>query len=346
MVFALAFAAFAIDTGQFLHTKTKLQADVDALALGGAQALCGTEECDGVAETVAASLEEPNGLTSTDDVVLEHTSNGGEDCNGFPITNHSKITARATRHTNSFLLKLFDITGADISACATAGKFAFGGSNGIRPFAMEDNCVADVSYEDSVVIKYDSTSTRVCDSSTGNYAAVAIDGTGASIYRTTIKYGSDGLVCTDTTPLCCPSMSGSCIGVYRIDTEPGNMIGPTKDGIDFLIANTPAECQTWEDVTENGDLVPACTPWNPSYTAVATRIIIIPIVDGLWDSGGRHQVTIKDFAVLFLDGYDGKCKGSDCDVRARFIKTVTTLPNAVLNPAGPLTNITLVNLVE
>ena len=141
-------------------------------------------------------------------------------------------------------------------------------------------------------------------------------------------------------------MTGSCIGVYRIDTEPGNMIGPTKDGIDYLIDNTPAACQTWEQVIEDGDIVPECEPWRESYGDVATRIIIIPIVDGLWDSGGRHTVTIKDFAVLFLDGYDNKCSGSDCDVRARFIKTVATLPNAVLNPAGPLTNITLVNLVE
>lgn len=341
-VVVIGFSALAIDVGFFLQTRTELQADVDALALGGAQKLCGTTSCDDLARTVAEGLKSPNGLTGTDTVAVEFAT----DCNGYPITNHSKVTVRASRYNSSYLAKMVGIAGANISACATAGKFTFGGASGIRPFALEDNCVTGLTYNQTVVVKYDSSSTRDCDSTNGNYAAVAIDGTGASIYRTTIKFGSDGLVCTDTTPQCCPTLSGGCIGVYQIDTEPGNMIGPTRDGVDYLINNTPAACDTWAEVTTaSNDLVTACEPWQSGYTG-ATRIIIIPVVDGLWDSGGRHTVRIKNFAVLFLEGYGDECKGSDCDLRARFIKMTATLPNSVLGQAGTLSNITVVHLVN
>lgn len=342
LVVVLGFAALAIDVGMFLHTRTKLQADVDALALGGAQALCGTPSCVEQARQIATNLKAPNGLTESDNVVIDFA----RDCSGFPITNNGKITVRATRYNSTFLARVLGIAGTNISACATAGRFAFGGSNGIRPFALEDDCITNISYSQTVVIKYDSSTTRNCDSSTGNYAAVAIDGTGASIYRTTIKFGSDGLVCTDTTPGCCPTLTAGCIGVYHLDTETGNMIGPTRDGIDYLIANTPSHCSTWEQVTtSNGDITPACKPWVPGYTG-ATRIIIIPVVDGLWAKGGRHTVTIKSFAILFLVGYSGNCSGNTCDVQARFIKMTATLPNAVAGEVGPLTTITFVNLVQ
>jgi len=341
-VVVLSFAGIAIDIGFFMHTKTKLQADVDALALAGAQELCSTGECATDARAVAATMKAPNGLAVSDNVIISTSV----DCSGNAISSYNKISATATRHNTSYLLRMLGLNGADIKACATAGRFAFGGASGVRPFALEDHCILELDYNETVTIKYDSSTTRNCDSDTGNYAAVAIDGSGASIYRTTIKFGSDGLVCTDDTEGCCPTLEPGCDGVYQIDTEPGNMIGPTRDGIDYLIANTPTSCDTWEEVTTVvGEVEAGCRPWAEGYTG-ATRVIIIPVVDGLWDSGGRHTVTIKNFAILFLEGYGDNCTGNSCDVNARFIHMTATLPNAVKGPAGVLSNITIVSLVE
>jgi len=341
-VVVLAFSALAIDVGYFTHTRTKLQADVDAAALAGAQGLCTTAECAAIAEGIAHAMKERNDIRVTDTVTISTT----EDCSGHEILRYDKISVRAERRNASFLAHLIGYDGANISACATAGRFAFGGGSGVRPFALEDNCIENITYDTTVVIKYDSDTTRNCDSDSGNYAAVAIDGSGASIYRTTIKYGSNGAVCIEGTDGCCPTLQTGCSGVYKIDTEPGNMIGPTRDGIDYLIDNTPANCDTWEEVTDDDqNVVPACRPWAEGYTG-ATRVIIIPVVDGLWDKGGRHAVTIKNFAILFLEGYDDKCKGNECDVRARFIPMTATLPNAILGPAGVLSNITVVTLTE
>jgi hypothetical protein len=342
----LAFSALAIDVGFYTHTRTKLQADADAMVLGGAQELCSTADCAVNARDVAEGLQTPNGVRDTDRVSVSTST----DCEGSPITSYNKISARITRHDPSFLARVLGITGADVSACATAGRFAFGGSNGVRPFALEDNCIANLDYSETVVIKYDSSTTRNCDSDTGNYAAVAIDGTGASVYRTTIKFGSDGLVCIEGSTGCCPTLESGCVGVYHIDTEPGNMIGPTRDGIDYLIENTPSDCDTWDkvvslDASGNATIASNCRPWADGYTG-ATRVIIIPVVNGLWDQTGRHTVTIVDFAVLFLDGYDGSCGGNTCDVNARFIKMIASLPDAVEGPAGALSDITIVSLVE
>jgi hypothetical protein len=338
----MAFAALSIDIGFFTHTKTKLQADVDAMVLAGAQQLCSTTTCADTARDVAATLKAPNELTASDNVTISTST----DCSGQPIISYNKISVRATRNDSSFIANLLGIHNVDISACATAGRFTFGGASGIRPFALEDNCITNIGYNTVVTVKWDSSTTRNCDSSTGNYAAVAIDGTGASIYRTTIKFGSDGLVCTDTTSGCCPTLEDGCAGVYHIDTETGNMTGPTRDGVDYLISNTPSNCDTWDEVTtDSHDVEPACRPWVSGYTG-ATRIIIIPVVDGLWDKGGRHTVTIKNFAVLFLEGYANGCTGNSCDISARFIKMTATLPSAVLGPAGVLSNITVVTLVQ
>jgi hypothetical protein len=328
MVVVLAFAAVAIDVGVWLQIRTKLQADVDAMALAGALDLCGTSACETTAGTAADTKGPENGLTSGD-----WTVTFGVDCGGTASNLHDLITVRASRNQPSILARIIGVTDADIATCATARKYALGGSDGVRPFALEDDCIAAITYGSEVILKYDSDTTRVCDSTNGNYAAVAIDGSGASTYRETIKYGSDDYLCADTTPGCCTHEMSGCIGRYNIDTETGNMTGPTREGIQYLYTNTPSNCDTWDEVTtDDGDIETACTPWKEGYSAVGTRIIIIPVVDGLWDSGGRHTVRIKRFALVFLEGFDGSCTGNDCDIRARFIKTTLTLPNAARVP--------------
>jgi hypothetical protein len=51
----------------------------------------------------------------------------------------------------------------------------------------------------------------------------------------------------------------------------------------------------------------------------------VPIVDGLWDGGGSNVITVKRFAIVFLDGYSGNCTGNSCDIKARFIKATVSL---------------------
>jgi hypothetical protein len=189
-----------------------------------------------------------------------------------------------------------------------------------------------------VILKYDSgTSTTTCNSSQGNFGALRIDGSGANVYRNAIKYGAETYVCARDAPGCAS---------YHLNTEPGNMVGPTRQGVDYLIDNTPAGCSAFEDAVIGGDVRPACNPWSSSYTADGTRIIVVPVVDGLWQGGGVNTVVVLRFALVFLEGYQGRCTGNDCQITARLIKTSLYIPGADRAPLDENSDISVSALVR
>ena len=74
----------------------------------------------------------------------------------------------------------------------------------------------------------------------------------------------------------------------RLETEPGKMTGPTSRGVAYLISQAqqqPWANQTWQTASMD----------NP-------RVVILPVVD--WDEAGsgQTQVTIKSFAIFYLEG--------------------------------------------
>jgi hypothetical protein len=336
MVVVLGFAALAIDVGNWLHTRTELQKDVDSLALGGAQGLPDQT----TATNYADALQSPNGILPGDTVTYSFT----EDCDGNAIPSGSAmITVRATRHNTSFLAQLVGISGADITACATAGKYAVGGTTGVRPFALEDTCIQDIGYGGIVTIKWDASDKGPCSTSQGNFGAVDVTcdspGTcvsGSSEYKDDIINGSTSYLCTDSTSGCCPpNTEPNCLGVSQIETEPGNMVGPTRTGLTQMEANTPSYCDEWSEVQTGGALNPKCAPWGPDYPSGAgTHLIIIPIVHGLWDQGGRHTVTIKSFAVVFLESN----LSADCVEPATSTPVPTSTPTSAPSSTPTKTN--------
>jgi hypothetical protein len=70
---------------------------------------------------------------------------------------------------------------------------------------------------------------------------------------------------------------------------------------------------------------PDCNPWGGGACATNTsicsrRIFLIPIID---DYGDPYE--IQGFALVFLEGYEGGCSGSSCDIKVRFVKTNATI---------------------
>ena len=338
----LGFSALAIDVGSWYNTRTRLQADVDAMALAGAQ-LCEPTACKTTAVAEAKVYGDKNGLLRSDIEFIRTDSMCEGKCSAASRCDRSAgtfVTVQAKTVKPPLLAQVVGIGNTEIGACSTAigarlDTYGVGGfGHGVRPFALERKCLEAgpswpaITYGSSVVLKFDTAGKGTCQTSQGNFAAIAIDGSGASTYSTTIQKGSKSAVCADSTPGCCPNLTSSgCVGtygVYIVPTETGNMIGPTKTGIDYLLNNTPAACNTWTKVQTNGELNPACIPWATGYTG-ATRLLIVPIVDGLWGSGGNNLVTIKRFAIVFLDGYNGTCSGNNCDIKARFIKATVSL---------------------
>jgi Flp pilus assembly protein TadG len=91
------------------------------------------------------------------------------------------------------------------------------------------------------------------------------------------------------------------------------------------VTNTPAPTATPAADGDTYGINPACNPWGAgacaSQTATCSRqIFLIPIIEEYTD-----PYVIKGFALVFLEGYEGSCNGSSCDVKARFVKTNNTL---------------------
>ncbi|MDX1646592.1 MAG: pilus assembly protein TadG-related protein [Longimicrobiales bacterium] len=101
------------------------------------------------------------------------------------------------------------------------------------------------------------------------------------------------------------------------ELEPGNMIGPTSQGIDELIAEDP---DVYWEPTANGGKGNVVRP-NPDggYTEVGTstpRVVKIALFDPTQvTSSGMQTITFNNFALMFLEDMPG----SQSDVRARFM---------------------------
>src|SRR3990172_11813075 len=151
----LGFTGLAIDVGLMLHTRTDIQKDVDAMALAGAQALCGTSACEPQANIDALDWGDENGVQVSDTTVVQF----GVDCDGATSASYDLITVRVTRHQAAYFARVVGFTGSDIRACATAQKFSLGAVVGVHPFALEDDCIAEVDYGEYVDLKFDSETT-------------------------------------------------------------------------------------------------------------------------------------------------------------------------------------------
>ena len=363
LIVVLVFSAMAIDIGFWIHTRTKLQADADAMALAGAQKLCAESACDYDAIDLANSYASKNDVENAEvlSVVV------GTTCNGATSTNHDLITVRTRRTVPTFLAKLVGIIDQDIETCATARKAAVAGGTGIVPFGIEDECLGVGDFGAPYDLKYDSdpdSTFEGCDKFGGNFGLLSIDTSGAGSgcgsppdstdelkLKLAICFGANRFLCAqDATECTGLADDDSCSGDHAADdescTEPGNTIAAIKEGLGYRFANNDPACETWAQVTfPDGGLRPGCNPWlNPE----SLRVIMIPVVDGLFEgSGGTKVIDIVNFAIFFLQDFDAsECQGSDCDIVGLFITTSLTASYEGLTDLTADSSLTVVTLVN
>jgi hypothetical protein len=192
----------------------------------------------------------------------------------------------------------------------------------VIPWSVLQSDINSAPVGTDVTLKYDSTGAQ-----NGNFGGLAIDGTGANTYRDEEEHGSDSTICSDAAVAQgCQETSPVCTGAV-CPTEPGNMTGPTRTGVDYRIANTSTSCDTFGEVftptgTGSYSIVQQCNPFV-SGSLSSLRVVIVPIINQLCN--GRCSVTIKGFALFFLEGYgDGGCTGNHCEVKGRFVKAEIT----------------------
>jgi Flp pilus assembly protein TadG len=321
----------AVDVGTYADHRRDLQNDADSIALAAAQDLPTTADAQAAADTWAAK----NGLATGDYTV---TITGGSTA--------PKVTVAVTRPHNFSFIKILGVNEKDVSARAAAVKVSFGGGAGIVPWSVTQATVDSTLPGNLITMKYDSTGSNL-----GNFGAIRIDGPGANTYNTSVMYGSSTVACAETAPNC---TTGACPGSYpntcsetspecdgpECTPETGNVIGPTRTGVDFRMNNTMTTCDSFTEVfpSQQADgtynINQDCNPYTDgagkcdSPTDICSRrVIIIPVVD-TFGNGASDPASIQRFALVFLEGYDaGKCQGNSCEIKGRFVK-------ADLSPRG------------
>lgn len=265
-VILIGFVSLVTDIGMMALDKAKLTNAVDAAALAGAQELIYNNYPP---EVRASEYLHKNGFP--DESVTVALEDDG-----------TAIRVSASYNVKFGLAKVLGFSSKDVYATAK-GKVlpVIGVNSGVRPFAIKEQ---ELQFGVQYMLKEGGG-----NGDTGNYGGIELGGNGANVYYNNIVNGYNSRL-----------MVGDVI-----DTEPGNMSGPTEAGIEHLI----------DSCTHN----PRCTFDN--YETDCPKVITVVIVDNI-DINGRSSVTIKGFASFFLEGVNGS--GNDSEVTGRFIKTVTS----------------------
>lgn len=237
----LGMSAMAVDIGSYANERRQLQNAADSIALAAAQEL----PDQAAAEAVAATWADKNNIDVADMTV---TVTGG--------TVEPKVRVTIDRSHEFAFIRALGIDAADVGATARAGKFSLGGGAGVVPWSITQDTVNNSAPGDLVVMKYDTNN----NPGQGNFGAIAIDGGGSSDYENAAKYGATSKACAETaTPTCtaascpgtypgvCGETSGECDGP-QCDPKTGNVIGGTRNAVDFRLNYTVDECDTFDEV--------------------------------------------------------------------------------------------------
>ncbi len=311
----LGFFALTLDAGVFLWERRDLQNIADAAALAGTQEL---PQHPDRAIVIAREYAERNGAVQD-----------GRQIEGIEVVDDDTAVRVHVAHPGrpTILGRVLGIFNVDIGTRAKGALRSPMEADNVLPWGLKDS--ARLSYGDVVTIKY---SAQNVD--TGNFGPLALPcgdrSTGASCYRDNIR-------------------NGSHVELNRAyQTEPGNMVGPTRQGLQWRLDNTSAACDSFDEVFESlggGEWrfrSPQCNPWS-GFGEASRRVALIPVIADT-DFLGRSEVTVVSFALVFVE--DFRCTGgNDCNVQVRFVRAHTDM-NVLTGAYNPEVDVHLVRLVE
>jgi Flp pilus assembly protein TadG len=339
IVMIFGFAVIAIDLSLIQLAKTQLQNAADAAALAGALAWARTNmgsvdsaraEAKRVAELNVAIQDIQRPVLNPDVYTLD-----------LPNSNKVKVTTYRTKaHKNPVTLYFLKILNpvlenkADITAKATAQVFRLSGTNCLKPWCIPDRW--NDTNHNNTWDPGESYDPRITGYKVPNDIGVQVTLRPAdSLWQSCWYYParfpgySGGVDYRDWISGCLDPDLIIHIG-DRLDIEPGNMVGPTKQGLAELIAQDPIA--QWDPVTK--------TVINSAYP-VSPRIIKALAFDptlGVQGSGpGPRYVTVSKIFVIFIEGYD-----DDGGIVGRFMTMAT---EGEICPGCPLSFLYKVALV-
>jgi len=312
----LGIAALGIDVGYMYTVRHELQRSTDAGALAGASAFFDGSWSDAAIRALADARA--RAFASKDKVATSALSPGGEISVAFPSA--ERVRVDATRNVPLFFSRIFlgptkTITAYSVAEASVVDTNVKGLTPWGIPYPWEDTDGDDLYDPEETVHKdcpegvpdtsrYFCPGTRVIlkigtpknspknpsglpslQQESGHFFALALDGTGGSVYRDTIVNGS-------TTPV--------TIG-DAITLEPGNMVGPTRQGTNDLIdADRNSQWNDAAGLPESGLYHAGDGSWMNS-----PRVIRIPIYDpAVALVNGRTEMVVAGFAGFWIESIE------------------------------------------
>jgi len=263
MVSILGCTALVVDLGALALDKSRLQNACDAAALAAARSLPSRSWAEYRAYQYLA---------------LNKVLPGEAEVKFDPHNTMVKVSAARTK--NLFFARIFGRQSSRVAATATATFGSIKAASGVVPFGIPDQTL-------NYGVEYQLKAGSHDDYGSGNYGALAFEFRGASSYENNLKYGYNGII---------------RVGDW-VSTEPGNMSGPTKRGVNYRLNQCPH--------------TPQCT--IDHYYPNCPRIMIVPIFDPTQLSG-RDEVRIVGFGAFLLKGVEGS--GNQSIVTGYFLKMV------------------------
>ena len=246
----LGMAAIAVDIGSYADDKRNLQNAADAIALAASRDMCTPDPHDCSNTSAAqASANAYAAKNNIDTSIMNVSFLGGNTAPKVRVT---------LGHSHSFaFMKVLGVSSKNVSVVAAAAKVSPGGVPGAVPFGVTQTTVDATGYGQTVTLKYDASGGSI----SGNFGPVDIDGTGSPPYEADLKSGSPSIMCSVLMPDCdqascqsggsfpdaCSEDAPSCDGPV-CETETGNKINGTRDGIQYRLDHTVSSCTSFDQV--------------------------------------------------------------------------------------------------
>jgi hypothetical protein len=281
VLFALAitvlagFAAISLDAGVLYLSKTKLNAACDAAAL-------------------AASQELPVNPANTQQVAEQYVALNhfqSEDVEVTVSEDNSEVKVKGKHTLPLFFARVFGMLTSEVGAQAVARVDCIRSVTGAAPLSIGEQSFV---FGEEYYLKDSPSVTSDPNHHTGWYGPLSLGGNGASNYGNNLKYGYPGVI---------------RIGEEGevIETETGNMSGPTSSGISYRILG----CHH----------TPRCT--FDSFSPDCPRVLIVPVVVPVLMSGNQVKtVRVLGFAAFFVENTVNS--GNENYVTGRFVKMVAS----------------------
>ena len=316
MLAFLSATAFAVDVGMFMVARTESQRAADAGALAGAIALGYNDPNDrsatgpAVRNAIAAATAGENGVINRQASVLP------EDVS-FPTPTQVRVRVlRSSVRGNpltTFFAPIFGIDTVNIGAEATAEAQPANAMTCVKPFTVPDKWV------ESQTPPWDPTDTFDVVDNKGKPLAnpdiyIPVGNTGYTGYNAnrdkgtliTLKAGTGNNIFPS---IYFPYSMGGVTGASEYEdnigncntlmmgfgdlllAEPGNMVGPTRSGMETLVDRDPSA--RWDEYENK--VVSSMSP--------SPRVVAIPLFDPVYYDTGKQNGRNADFKVVNYMGF-------------------------------------------